>query len=191
VLAPPLSRAAVRRASIGRRSAPRAQPARSPRRGGGATVSPQPEGTPSRGRRAARRPRTPYNGLCAALVRPRREGAMSSGCRCPVTHRRVPSTCGRAPTTPVSGFPVGGLPIALLTCWNETRRCVAQGAPWTENLAEARRVAPSGGIRSEHEDPPSRRSEPDSGKYSIHLEIGRGCASPCPRPAVTSRLRGW
>jgi hypothetical protein len=99
---------------------------------------------------------------------------MSSGCPCPVTHRRCGSTHGRALTTPVSGFPVVGLPVTLLPCWNEARRCAAQGAPWTENLAEARRVAPSGGIRSEHEDPPSRRSEPDSGKYSIHLEIGRG-----------------
>ena len=191
MLAPPLSRAAAppreHRAPLG----PQGTTSPVPAVGRWRNREPRPEGTPSRGGRAARRPRTRYNGLCAALVRPRREGAMSSGCRCPVTHRRVPSTCGRAPTTPVSGFPVGGLPIALLTCWNETRRCVAQGAPWTENLAEARRVAPSGGIRSEHEDPPSRRSEPDSGKYSIHLEIGRGCASPCPRPAVTSRLRGW
>ena len=118
-------------------------------------------------------------------------GLPSSGCRCPVTHRRCPSTCGGALTTPVSGFPVGGLPVTPLTCSNEARRCAAQGAPWTENLAEARRVAPSGGIRSEHGDPPSRWSEPDSGKYSIQLDIGRGRTSPRPRPAVTSRVRGW
>jgi hypothetical protein len=146
------------------------------------------------GRRAAartHRPQARYSERPAALVQARLEGSVSSGFRRPVTHRRAPSTCGAALTTPVSGFPFGGLPVALLTCSNEARRCATQGAPWTENLAEARRVAPSGGIRSEHEDPPSRLSEPDGGKYSIHLEIGRGRAYPRPRPAVTSRVRGW